>query len=152
MSTAQRPRIEVKARLSVLGFACPSSEISELLGIAATKVFRNGDPVLPGATKLHRMNGWQLTSPVDPPNATAEAAVSALLDLLPDRTAFAKLPPEVEIQLTCTIFGYEERPYCYLRKEDVKRLAEIGANIDIDTYDLDDYDRSKAEPGDPLER
>jgi len=56
--------------------------------------------------------------------------------VLPNLDAFSALPPGVDVQLTCTIFGYEERPYLFLSRGSVKRLARIGATLDVDTYDL----------------
>jgi hypothetical protein len=129
-------RSRVKAVLKVYGFTGSANEISEILGIEPSETFRAGDPVLPQSTRLHSENGWRLSSPVDPENATAEDAVRALLDLVPHRKAFATLPRECEVVVSCTIYGYEERPYCAIAREDIKRLAEIGATLDIDTYDL----------------
>jgi hypothetical protein len=132
---ASQLRTEVKAALKVYGFEGSANAISQILGIEPSETFRAGDPVLPQSTRLHSENGWRLSSPVDPENATAEDAVHALLDLLPNRKVFAALPAECEVVVSCTIYGYEERPYCCIATEDIKRLAEIGATLDIDTYD-----------------
>ncbi len=80
-----------------------------------------------------------LRSPADPERTSAEEAVNALLAQFPRLTAFAALPAEAEIQLTCTIYGHDERPGLWLSKDVMARLAQIGANLDVDIYDLVEY-------------
>lgn len=59
-----------------------------------------------------------------------------LLDGLPDLTAFRRLPPGVEVQLTCTVYGHGDRPFVFLSADTIAKLGSMGASFDIDTYDL----------------
>ena len=135
--------LEVKVRLVILGFECSSDEISSTLGVAPTQVWRDGETVTPQATNVHHENGWMLRSPVDPQRASAEEAVNALLAQFPSLKAFAALPAAADIQLTCTIYGHDERPGLWLSKDVIARLAQIGASLDVDVYDLIEYTNDK---------
>lgn len=137
MSTASASTgLEVKARLLILGFECPAEEITKVVGVVPTQTWRRGDRVSPVATNVHKENAWVLHSPADPHSASPEDAVRALLGTLPSMKAFRSLPDDVEIQLTCTVYGHSERPYVYLPAELVERVGELRASLDIDTYDL----------------
>jgi hypothetical protein len=134
---------ENKVRLVVLGFDCSPEHISTLLGVEPTKSWLKGEPVHPRATNTHAENGWMRASPSDPTVASAEEGIRALLQLFQDPTVFARLPKQSTVQLTCTLFGYEYRPYVYVPAELVRTIATIGASIDIDTYDLSDERESR---------
>jgi hypothetical protein len=127
---------EVKTRLIVMGYECPAEEISRILGIAPSKTWVKGERVLPEASNVHRENGWVLKSPVDPKATTVEDSIEVLLTTLPDLGAFERLPVGTEIQMTCTIYAYRDRPSVYLPPQIVSRLARIGASLDVDIYDL----------------
>lgn len=139
------PMWEIVTRLNVMSFQEASAEITAIIGVEPTATWREGDLRIPAATIRHKENGWQLRSPVDPHNTTPEQSVASLLALLPNLSVFKRLPQATEVQLTCTIYGLTERPYFYLPHDLILQLAEIGASLDIDPYDLSsDADEGEA--------
>jgi hypothetical protein len=139
---------EIITRLNVVGFTGEASEITAILGLEPTKAWREGDLRDPRATIKHHENGWSLRSPVDPHHTTPDESVAALLALLPDLSAFHRLPAGAEVWLSCTIYGITERPYFYLPTELLAQLASIRAFLDVDIYDL--TSTSESNPPTPL--
>jgi hypothetical protein len=130
------PIYKTVTRLLVHDFECEASVISALLGVQPTKTWRTGDRVLPEATNVYRQNGWMKESPVDCRRTTPEESVAALLALFPDLSAFARLPEPSQVELGATLFGYKDRPYFFLPARYLAALGTIGADLDLDVYDL----------------
>lgn len=135
--SVERPS-EIKARLTVAEFECSPEEVTNLLGICPTKTWLCGETVTPRAKNVHKSNGCILISPRDPVNSTVDVQVDSLISIItPHIEAFAKLPAGVYIELSCIIrvadYG---RPVVGFSADTVRVLAQIGANIDIDIYDL----------------
>jgi hypothetical protein len=127
---------EIRTRLTVTGFSGDPTHISAVIGVEPTKTWREGDHRSSGTILTFAHNGWSLSSPVDPLHTTPEESVRALLDLLPDVTAFQRLPDGAEVELSCSFYGLTERPGFWLSTELLARVAAIGASLDIDPYDF----------------
>jgi hypothetical protein len=133
-SSAAGSRILV--RLTITEYECPAEEITRILGIAPTATWSRGEPMHPRAKNVHHQNGWSFSPPCDPATGLEEQ-VTALLDLLaPHTDRFAALPSGVEIDLSCVLYAYTERPAIGFSAQTVRRFAQLGAGIDIDYYDL----------------
>ena len=135
--SVERPS-EIKARLTVARFECSPEEITQILGIRPTKTWLRGETVTPRAKNVHKSNGWTLRAPCDPLNSTVDEQVDSLISIItPHIEAFAKLPTGVYIELSCILYVYDySRPVIGFSASTVRILAQIGANIDIDIYDL----------------
>jgi hypothetical protein len=127
----------------VHGFIGEATIISETLGVPPTRTWKQGDRVHPNATNVYRQSGWMRESPVDAFKTTPEQSIAALLALFPDHGAFARLPPPSEIEVSATLYGLTERPYFSLSARLLAQLGAIGADLDLDIYDLS----SSAESG-----
>jgi hypothetical protein len=133
----------IVTRLMVHDFDCDAGVISEILGVPPTKTWKTGDRVLPAATNVYHQNGWMKESPVDPDRTTPEESVAALLALFPDASVFGRLPRPSQVEVSSTLYGYTERPYFSLGARYLAHLGAIGADLDLDIYDLS----NSAEPG-----
>jgi hypothetical protein len=134
-SDAARTRLIV--RLNITDFACPPEEITRLLGLTPGKTWRQGELVHPRAKHRHRQNGWRLDAPGDENGTDLDERVSALMDqITPRADRFASLPPGSEVELSCVIYISVPSPVLGLSARNVKRLAELGAHLDLDVYDL----------------
>lgn len=150
-----RAKAENNVRLVVNEFDCDPDEITKILGVLPTKTARRGDLKIEGGTRRWTHNWWNLKSPVDPTVATGEEAVTALLDLLPDPSAFGRLPPGSEVEVGCLLMGYAYRPWLHLSPPVMARLASIGAALDVDPYDMttdDEPETGDAEAGEQTPR
>lgn len=106
--------VEVKVKLAILGFEGNASAISTILKLRPARTWRKGETVTALATNIHHQIGWLIQSPADPLNSSVDEAVRGLLDTIREPQLFAALPREAEVQLTCTILGYDQRPGLYL--------------------------------------
>lgn len=136
---------EIVTRLMVHDFECEATVITELLGVQPTKTWKTGDRVLPQAINVYHQNGGMKESPVDPGRTTPEESVAALLALFPDLSAFARLPRPSEVEVSSTLFGHKERPYFSLSARYLAQLGAIGADLDLDIYDLSNSSESSTE-------
>lgn len=127
---------EIKVGLGIHDFECEPEEITKIIGLTPTQTWKKGDQILKTIMK-YKANGWRLSSPCDPFSSTVEEQVNALLDIIiPHAPVFSKLPRGTYIELSCFMYTYKERPLVGFTAEQVKKLAQIGAAIDLDIYDL----------------
>ena len=64
----------------------------------------------------------------------------ALLKLaLPAASRFRDLPPGSRVRLYCAIYDYEREAVLQFPKDVLRGLADIGAEIDMDYYDLTEW-------------
>jgi len=56
--------------------------------------------------------------------------------LAPQASRFQALPASAEVELACVIYAADDRPAIHLSADVVRQLAQLGAGIDVDYYDL----------------
>lgn len=129
---------EVKARLNIAEFECSPEKITKILGIQPTKTWIKGEPINPIGKRVYKENGWMIESPINPVNSNVDEQVESLLSVItPYVEAFANLPSDVYIELSCVIYvpsNDHGRPTVGFSANTIKILAKLGANIDIDIY------------------
>ena len=141
MNDASDRRREIHAILYVFTTTEAPETITRILGVNPTQTWNAGDLAGPPGSRRHKKRlGSQIASRSD--RRRPDQAVMTLIDLFPDRAAFRRLPAGAEVQLTCAVYGYRERPGLYLSGTAMAALAEIGANLDVDTYDLSEVEDS----------
>jgi hypothetical protein len=130
------PQNEIKVMLAVLGFEGEPETVSRILQMSPTRTWVKGSPVAVGATNVHHQNGWALHSEVFSEMSDVDVAVRQVLDKFSSPHVFEKLPDECEVQLTVTIFALRERPGLWLSPQTTRKMAAVGASLDVDIYDL----------------
>ena len=137
-ATPVAERSQVMVSLRITDFECPAEEITRLLGLSPTRTWRRGEAVhLRAHNARHRQNGWRLSAPCDPSTTGLAEQLEALLCLVaPHAEQFAALPPGSEVELSCFIYACNHRPVITFSADAVRRLARLGAAIDVDCYDL----------------
>jgi len=127
---------EFKLRLNIYGYQCPADEITGIIGINPSKVWLEGEPVIPRALNTHKENGWRICSPL----GVNQELIEHWNELEKGMKIIASkrnlLPPEVEIELSCVIFAYEYIPSIYFERRQIVLLDKLEAEIDIDLYSL----------------
>jgi hypothetical protein len=127
---------KIKVHINITDFDVDPEEITEIIGIQPTKTRKAGDPV-PRTIIKTKMNGWLLYAPCDPFKSDLDEQVEKLLEIIePYKDNFSKLPKGTHIELSCFLYSYKERPIIGFSAESIKKLAEIGASIDVDSYDF----------------
>ena len=121
--------------LAVFGESGSADEITRVVAIAPSRAWKAGDPVQGRPTAVHRHSTWLLRSPVTG-DVSAEESLQGLLDLLPDKTAFQRLPSQLTVEVRVVIYGHGMQPGFWLSAASVQALSEIGASLDVDAYYL----------------
>jgi len=127
---------EVKVSIKVVGFECSPEEISHLLGIEATKQWKQGDIIYPKVKLRRKNNGWMLASGLAS-DTTVMQQVKALSEVfLPIKERFLSLPKKSLLSIYCVIYSTYGRPDISLPSDLVKAIGEIDANLEFDLYQL----------------
>jgi hypothetical protein len=123
--------------LIIRGAELDPDAVTHTLGLEPTEIWRKGDRVLRRATRVYKdaggklkgksVQGWVLAKHVE--------ALIKQVERRADR--FASLPTDALVYVRCDICDYEFRQTDLgLSRKAVEGLAMIGAEIDIDYYDL----------------
>lgn len=132
MTSENRGPGPIAAALEISGFACPPERITAALGVQPTQTWNEGDP-LPRSTARRRKSGWRLTAPAQG-SEDLEVYASWLLDQLPERIDLSAVTGSYGITLWFTVHVGDQTPSAYLSADTIRRLAALGAGVDIDMY------------------
>lgn len=130
--------LDIVAELVVLSDNVDPAVITTTLNVKPTKTWIRGDKVHPKSGQIRRWNGWVKRSPAERLITTPQKAVEELLNEFTDIGAFRLLPAGCRVQVTLALYGRTSRPYAYIPVSLLQRLATIGADLNVDTYDLTD--------------
>jgi len=126
--------------LVIRGKSLDPDAVSEALGLRPTEVWRLGDRFPAPAPGKHKDSGWLLKGkPVAGFNLSKH--VEALVKQLePYTERFSRLPKEASLYVKCDVCDYEFRKSnLSLSRAAVAAVAKLGAEVDIDYYDLSDH-------------
>jgi hypothetical protein len=134
---ADAQRTVTRACFRVLGFSCSHDQLSRALGVQPTRTWHQGDLVTNRSTVRRETDGWELASGL-PKAATAEEHANSLLDRLGSAAdALKQIGAEASVlSIVMEIHG-GDRPPLGLSRENIARLASLGAELDIDLYIFD---------------
>ncbi|GEM_PF-654005 len=135
-NTSANCKNEVSVSLTITDFEEPSSEITRILGILPSKIWRKGELIDTRASICYKQNGWKIFSSLSKFQTLREHIDSLLEVLIPLSDRFKNLPPTCQIELSCCIYIYYEMPEISLDGHTIKTLSELDAGIDIDLYYL----------------
>lgn len=111
-------------------------QVTALTGIEPSETWRVGDLIDKHATVRHKQNGWSVESAL-PPTAELEDHVKDVLDQLQAGWASLKgVSARFDSEISCVLYIKSVNPPVHFDKDTVARIAELGAEIDIDIYVL----------------
>jgi hypothetical protein len=129
-------------------FDCDPDEITRIIGLNPTIAVRKGES-RPGLTTPCKASIWQLDAPYSDDESDVEVHADALLDLLePHLHRFRDLPHINYIMVCCTVYARAYMPAIGFSAKTVRRIAEIGALIDVDVScsSIDNHDSVSSLP------
>jgi hypothetical protein len=105
------------------------------VGVPPSEIWSAGDQIR--ATLVRRKStGWRLRSDLPATASLSEHAERLLGMIYPQATAIAELE-SVDMWFSFAVYVYDaDRPPLRLPRNMVSRIAELGAGIDIDLYNL----------------
>ena len=133
------PASSIKVRLVITSASLASECISNLIGVAATEVWLQGQAVHPKATNVHKENGWVLSVDAESGELTTERVVDRLLNSIPPGKLAALCKQyegsiEAELSVILHVSGSESIPSISLTPSQVKFLADCSGSFDVDLY------------------
>ncbi|HLO89414.1 MAG TPA: DUF4279 domain-containing protein, partial [Nostocaceae cyanobacterium] len=128
---------EIYAYFLLCYFECDPEEITKIVGVSPTDVWRIGDKITNRSTLKRKKNGWRLKSNLEQ-TADLDAHIRNVLERLkPGWEKLRELGLQYYAEISCVIYNYEAQvPVMHFDKEIIKAAAELNAEIDIDYYSL----------------
>ena len=132
MMVSQETNDEVVVQLKLVRFEHDPGEVTALLGVVPSKVWRKGDNI-DGSTRTYDGNGWRLTA--DRRASDVDSGVDALLaHLAPSWDRLRAFSRECHSELSIVIYARVQMPAIHLRFDQIERFAELAADLDVDVY------------------
>ena len=123
---------EIRIQLTFTGFRRPPSEVTALIGLLPAKTWEAGASIERSARE-YASNGWRVCP--DGQYDDVERGVDALLEkTAPHWDKLRRFSLEGRVELSLVVFVYESAPAVHLRHDQVAKLAELKADIDVDLY------------------
>jgi len=124
---------EIRVALLLSDFSCEPAQLTEIVGIRPTRVWKIGD-VNPKSGVAYRSSGWML----DAPSGSGDDLDTRTRWLL-DRAAaeihqLERVTKSWSVKLYCSVYTSGDRPPLFLSAPTVQRLASVGAAIDVDLF------------------
>jgi hypothetical protein len=125
--------------LKITGFVCSPEEISQILEMQPTRIWRKGELIHDRLQVRHGENGWMRSSGLTPDKSTEEQVRALIHALVPAKERFATLPDEAAVSILCVVYSEYGRPDISLPAGLVRKIADIGAGVEFDLYCMIDY-------------
>ena len=127
-------------RLSGVDF--DPDEITAKVGIEPTQTWKTGDLVIrpKGRRVTRKFSIWEVKSKLDPlgeldPTEVLDLHVESVFEQLePGWESLVKICPDYDALICGVIYAYTDMPAISLTKENIKKISELNAGIDIDVY------------------
>jgi hypothetical protein len=125
---------EMRVQLNFVGFAREPNDVTALVGITPSKVWRTGD-VIERSNRTYESNGWRVSA--ERSITEIEAGVDALFArLAPQWETLRQFSHESRVELSIVIYAGQQVPAVHLRRDQLDRLTELGGSVDVDVYCL----------------
>jgi hypothetical protein len=123
---------EIRIQLNFTGFRRSPSELTAIIGLLPAKTWEEG-AAIERSTRKYTSNGWRLCP--DGRYDDIECGVDALLEkVAPQWDELRSLSLESRVELSLVVFVYGSAPAVHLRSDQIVKLAELKAAIDVDLY------------------
>jgi hypothetical protein len=127
------PRTETTASLVVLNSSVTSEDIVKCIGQAPSAMWEKGDRVQRSVI-TRKSDGWKIDSTLPRDRPLSEHA-NEILNCVYPNLCFLKQDGVGRILLSAAIYIYSfDRPPLAVDAEAIRKLAELGASLDIDLY------------------
>jgi len=129
------PKIVVSFR--IMEFKCSHHEITKACGIQPTTTWSPGDKVR-NTRLVHKENGWSIDINLEDVTNWHEQIERLLSEVHPFHQDLARLCGDYYAELACIFYlAGDERPEIHFTPQQLRKLADLNAHIDIDLYLLE---------------
>jgi hypothetical protein len=134
-----RANWEIKVRLHVIDSPLSHDEITKLVGVKPTRTQIAGNAIPSGTKKPVKV--WTLEAVSDRSAPLHEHIESLMALMKPATSHLQKISRGASVLLSCVIYDFTRDVALGFSKEAVESLGAMGAEIDIDYYDLSGVDK-----------
>lgn len=131
----------IRASLVLYDFGDDPRVVTEVLGIDPSRSGKSDD-VLKGpagqpTSRAVRRTYWSLHSRLDPTASLGQQVDDIVEQLGDNASAFHRLPRGTTVRVRCTVIPEDDLPLLSVSSGALKRLGEIGADLEIDVLSVD---------------
>ena len=131
----------IRASLLLHGFGDDPQMITELIGLRPTRAGRAGEPLRgpwgQTTSRTIRRTYWSLDSRRDLAASLSEHVGDIFEQVGGAASLFARLPEGTTTTLDCTVILDDEMPILSLSNDLLRKLGDIGAELEIDIISVD---------------
>jgi len=127
---------EILVKLLITNFTCSFEEISKILDLNPSGIWREGD-LIQNTSLKRKQNGWFLEPTTGLTNGSINDQSESIFRNIGSKIKnFKNLPSNSEIELNCCMYIYDRNiiPEIHLTSKIVKNIALINSNFDLDLY------------------
>jgi len=129
------PKVVVSFR--IMEFTCSHREITKALGMQPTMTWVPGDKVR-NTRLVHKENGWSIDINLADATDLHEHVERLLSEVHPFHQELARLCGDYYAELVCIFYlAGDERPEIHFTPQQLRKLADLNAHIDVDLYCLE---------------
>jgi hypothetical protein len=141
---------EISIRLELRSDRVDPDQITEALGLQPSQTWRRGD-AWGRRTHPRPENGWVLATPYRATWDVDEPLRQLLEWIEPSRASLAELTDGGSVEGRLSIVGYQRDrgPSIYLDSETVRAIAQLGIDLNVDFYVVEDADRVERQGDEP---
>ncbi len=133
---------EIYAELVITSASMRPDEITLLVGLEPTESWRTGEIFGAANVRRRKENGWVLASGLDRSKDLSQHLASLMAKIAPRSEQLRNLA-DCSIEVACVLYAYDYVPAMHFDSAIVSLVAAIGAEIDIDLYNLEGVRDSK---------
>jgi len=129
------PKLVVSFR--IMEFTCSHGEITKALGIQPTTTWSPGEKVR-NTRLVHKEKGWSIDINLADATDWHENVERLLSEVHPFHQDLARLCGDYYAELACIFYlAGDERPEIHFTPQQLRKLADLNAHIDVDLYCLE---------------
>jgi hypothetical protein len=126
---------EIYAELVITSRSLKPEEITDRVGLVPASIWKVGEQI--GiSSRIRQENGWVLASGLDHSRDLREHLHSLMEKIAPTTDRLSDLAGDCEIEVACVLYAYDFIPEMHFDAGIVRAVAAIGAEIDLDLYNL----------------
>ena len=141
MESGTKQSDEIRATLRFVGDNVDPVMITSSIGLQPSRAHAKGDSVKGHPNRIRSTGLWGLDSAISP-NCSLEDHLKHLLGVIESRVSIVEELRDIGLSpnFYCGYFaaGAVLRSYIRLETDTLKRIAEIGASLDLHIYCIDD--------------
>jgi hypothetical protein len=126
----------IHAYFSIWCANCDPAAVTARTTLQPTKTWRTGDVRYLATGRLHEDSGWRLDGTCPSTDAIEPHVVGLLDELERSAVGWDDVCAEGIRLISVVVYANEYIPALYLSAEVLKRIARLGASLDVDLYDL----------------